>query len=39
LTGRDVPPDKFVKAIDGKAGLVALSALLTTTMPAMKNND
>ena len=34
--GADVPPDKFVKAIDDKAGIVALSALLTTTMPAMK---
>jgi len=35
--GVDVSPDKFVSAIkDQGVNLVALSALLTTTMPAMK---
>jgi 5-methyltetrahydrofolate--homocysteine methyltransferase len=35
--GVDVPPDKFIEAIiSGKAEIVALSALLTTTMPNMK---
>ena len=35
--GVDVDADKFVQvAKDKKAGVVALSALLTTTMPAMK---
>ena len=35
--GIDVPPEKFVAAAkDSKAGLVALSALLTTTMVSMK---
>jgi 5-methyltetrahydrofolate--homocysteine methyltransferase len=35
--GVDVAPDKFVDAIKkSKANVVALSALLTTTMPAMK---
>jgi 5-methyltetrahydrofolate--homocysteine methyltransferase len=35
--GVDVPPEKFVaEARDKKAQLVALSALLTTTMPYMK---
>ncbi len=35
--GIDVPPEKFVTAArDSKAGLVALSALLTTTMVSMK---
>jgi 5-methyltetrahydrofolate--homocysteine methyltransferase len=35
--GVDVPPDKFVAAAkDGGADIVALSALLTTTMPNMK---
>jgi 5-methyltetrahydrofolate--homocysteine methyltransferase len=35
--GVDVAPEKFVAAINEKgANLVALSALLTTTMPAMK---
>jgi len=34
--GVDVPPEKFVEAIkEQKAQIVALSALLTTTMPAM----
>lgn len=35
--GRDVPPDKFVNtAIEMKADIIGLSALLTTTMPVMK---
>lgn len=35
--GVDVPPEKFVKAISaGNVEIVALSALLTTTMPNMK---
>ncbi|MGD0752386.1 MAG: corrinoid protein [Anaerolineales bacterium] len=36
--GTDVSPEKFVEAIRSEKGcLVALSALLTTTMPSMKN--
>jgi 5-methyltetrahydrofolate--homocysteine methyltransferase len=35
--GTDVAPDKFVQVVqDGRADVVALSALLTTTMPNMK---
>lgn len=34
--GVDVKPEKFVEAVKNGAGIVALSALLTTTMPAMK---
>ena len=35
--GTDVSPEKFVKAvIDHQPGVVAMSALLTTTMPSMK---
>jgi 5-methyltetrahydrofolate--homocysteine methyltransferase len=35
--GSDVTPEKFVEVIkEGKADLVALSALLTTTMPNMR---
>jgi len=35
--GSDVPPEKFVQALQEKpADIVALSALLTTTMPNMK---
>jgi 5-methyltetrahydrofolate--homocysteine methyltransferase len=35
--GTNVPPDKFVAAVkEHKAQVVGLSALLTTTMPAMK---
>ncbi|MDD5645009.1 MAG: corrinoid protein [bacterium] len=35
--GVDVPPEKFLSAvIEHKADLVAISALLTTTMPSMK---
>jgi methanogenic corrinoid protein MtbC1 len=36
--GVDVPPERFVEAAKEKAGtIVALSALLTTTMTMMKN--
>lgn len=37
--GVDVPVEKFVEAIEGdpEIGVVAVSALLTTTMPAMKS--
>ncbi len=36
--GADVAPQKFIDAIDKwQANIVALSALLTVTMPAMKN--
>ncbi len=35
--GTDVPPEKFVAAVkESGAQIVAMSALLTTTMPAMK---
>jgi 5-methyltetrahydrofolate--homocysteine methyltransferase len=35
--GVDVPPEKFIEAINtGNADIIALSALLTTTMPNMK---
>src|SRR5256886_30280 len=35
--GRDVAPDAFVKAVDEHhAQIVGISALMTTTMPAMK---
>jgi 5-methyltetrahydrofolate--homocysteine methyltransferase len=35
--GNDVPPDKFIEAaVDNEAGVIGLSALLTTTMPVMK---
>lgn len=34
--GADVSPEKFVEAVKNGANIVALSALLTTTMPAMK---
>lgn len=35
--GVDVPPDKFVEVVrGGEVQVVALSALLTTTMPSMK---
>lgn len=37
--GTDVPPEKFVAAIkDNDAGFIGMSALLTTTMPAMKTS-
>jgi 5-methyltetrahydrofolate--homocysteine methyltransferase len=36
--GVDVPPDKFIEAVKAKQpGLLGMSALLTTTMPGMKN--
>jgi len=36
--GVDVPPEKFIEAVQKKpVQIVGLSALLTTTMPAMKN--
>ena len=36
--GKDVPPEKFVEtAVKENAGLIGMSALLTTTMPMMKN--
>jgi 5-methyltetrahydrofolate--homocysteine methyltransferase len=35
--GTDVPPEKFVEAVsEGGVEMIALSALLTTTMPSMK---
>lgn len=35
--GTNVPPEKFIEAVkEHKASVLALSALLTTTMPAMK---
>ncbi|MBD3368481.1 MAG: cobalamin-binding protein [Candidatus Eisenbacteria bacterium] len=36
--GKDVPPERFVSAArESEAGVVGMSALLTTTMPTMKN--
>ena len=36
--GKDVSPEKFVEtAINEKAGIIGMSALLTTTMPVMNN--
>jgi len=34
--GADVPPEKFVEAARDGAQIIAMSALLTTTMPSMK---
>jgi 5-methyltetrahydrofolate--homocysteine methyltransferase len=34
--GVDTSPDKFVEAVKGGVDVVAMSALLTTTMPSMK---
>jgi 5-methyltetrahydrofolate--homocysteine methyltransferase len=35
--GKDVPPEKFVTAaVEAKAPVIGMSALLTTTMPVMK---
>ena len=34
--GTDVEPDKFIEVIDESVDIVALSALLTTTMPSME---
>ena len=36
--GVDVSADRFIEAIEGGAQVVAMSALLTTTMTAMKDN-
>ena len=35
--GVDVKPEQFVEAVKGGADVIAMSALLTTTMPAMKD--
>lgn len=35
--GTDVPPEKFIDAVQSGAQIVAMSALLTTTMPNMKS--
>jgi 5-methyltetrahydrofolate--homocysteine methyltransferase len=35
--GTDVSPARFVEAVDKDTDIVAMSALLTTTMPQMKN--
>jgi 5-methyltetrahydrofolate--homocysteine methyltransferase len=35
--GADVSPDQFVAAVRDGVDVVGLSALLTTTMPAMEN--
>ena len=35
--GIDVPPEKFIDAVQHGAQVIALSALLTTTMPNMKS--
>ena len=36
--GVDIPPERFIEAIsEKKADIIALSALLSTTMPTMKN--
>jgi 5-methyltetrahydrofolate--homocysteine methyltransferase len=35
--GIDVTPEHFVQAVKDGADMIALSALLTTTMPAMKD--
>ncbi len=35
--GVDVPPERFIEAIRGGAKMIAMSALLTTTMTNMKN--
>jgi 5-methyltetrahydrofolate--homocysteine methyltransferase len=34
--GVDVPPEKYIEAVQKGADIVAMSALLTTTMPNMK---
>ena len=34
--GTDVPPEKFVAAVEQGADIIGLSALLTTTMPSME---
>ena len=35
--GVDVPPEKYIQAIKDGAQIIGMSALLTTTMPAMKS--
>ncbi|MFC1489791.1 corrinoid protein [Candidatus Latescibacterota bacterium] len=35
--GVDVPPEKYIQAVKDGAQIIGMSALLTTTMPAMKN--
>jgi len=36
--GTDIPPDKFIEAVKTEQpALIGMSALLTTTMPAMKH--
>ena len=35
--GTDVSPEKFVEAVRNGADFIAMSALLTTTMPNMRN--
>jgi corrinoid protein of di/trimethylamine methyltransferase len=35
--GADVPPEKFIDAVNNGAQVVCLSALLTVTMPSMKS--
>lgn len=35
--GTDVTPEQFVEAAQNGAGIIGLSALLTTTMPSMEN--
>jgi len=35
--GKDVPPERFIQAaVESNAGVIGLSALLTTTMPSMR---
>jgi len=34
--GVDVPPEKFIKEVQGGAQLIGMSAMLTTTMPSME---
>ena len=36
--GVDVTPEKFVNAVKDGAKIIGMSALLTTTMPVMKNS-
>jgi 5-methyltetrahydrofolate--homocysteine methyltransferase len=32
----DVPPEKFIQAVNDGAQIIGMSAMLTTTMPSMK---
>jgi 5-methyltetrahydrofolate--homocysteine methyltransferase len=34
--GVDVPPEKFIEAVENGARIIGMSAMLTTTMPNMK---